>query len=164
MLNRVWLHLFGRGLVPTPDNFGAAGQPPSHPELLDDLALSFEENAWSIKSLIRRLVMTKAYRLSSTPDADNLEADPDNVLIWRMTPRRLDAECLRDGILAISGQLELKPPVGSSIARQGDVPGVRPQAGPRDDRSTCRSVYMAISCAPRRRKCSHSSTLPIRTW
>jgi hypothetical protein len=61
-----------------------------------------------------------------------------------MAPRRLDAECLRDGILAISGQLDLKPPLGSPIARQGDVPGVRPQAGPREDRSTYRSIYMPI--------------------
>jgi hypothetical protein len=144
MVNRVWLHLFGRGLVPTPDNFGAAGQPPTHPELLDYLALAFEDHGWSIKSLIRRLVLTRAYRLSSAPDADNLEIDPENVLVWRITPRRLDAECLRDGILSISGQLELKPPVGSPIARQGDVPGVRPQAGPREDRSTYRSVYMPI--------------------
>jgi len=145
MVNRVWLHLLGGGLVSSPDNFGASGQSPSHPELLDYLAVSFVENGWSVKSLIRRLVLTRTYRLSAAPDDDNEAVDPDNVLLWRTTPRRLDAECLRDGILAISGQLDLTPPIGSSVARTGDVPAVRPrQPGNGDDRSTARSVYLSI--------------------
>ena len=84
MVNRVWLHLFGRGLVPTPDNFGASGQPPSHPGLLDHLAVTFMENGWSVKKLIRAIVLSRAYQLRSQFDAKNNEADPDNVLVWRM--------------------------------------------------------------------------------
>jgi Protein of unknown function (DUF1549)/Protein of unknown function (DUF1553)/Planctomycete cytochrome C/EF-hand domain pair len=145
MVNRVWLHLFGRGLVASPDNFGASGQTPSHPELLDYLAVSFVEKGWSVKSLIRRLVLTHTYRLSAAADDDNEETDPDNVLLWRVTTRRLDAECLRDAILAISGQLDLTPPVGSPIARQGDVRAVGPrQPGLNDDRLAVRSVYLPI--------------------
>src|SRR4029077_21041212 len=68
LVNRVWLHLIGRGLVPTPDNFGANGQPPSHPELLDYLAVSFAENGWSVKKLIRTIVLSRAYQLSTQFD------------------------------------------------------------------------------------------------
>ena len=131
MVNRIWLHLFGRGLVPTPDNFGAAGQTPSHPELLDALAVSFMDESWSVKKLIRRIVLSRAYQLGSTHDAHSFEVDPDNTLIWRMSPRRLEAEALRDAVLAISGQLDLEPPVGSAVARAGEGPA-RP--GPRVQR------------------------------
>jgi Protein of unknown function (DUF1553)/Protein of unknown function (DUF1549)/Planctomycete cytochrome C/EF-hand domain pair len=120
MVNRVWLHLFGRGLVPTPDNFGASGQPPSHPALLDYLAVSFVENGWSVKKLVRTLVMSRAYQLSSQFDEKNFEADPDNVLVWRMPKRRLEAEALRDAMLALSGRLDREPPKGSPVARNGE--------------------------------------------
>src|SRR5207249_4665820 len=96
MANRVWLHLIGRGLVTTPDNFGASGQRPSHPGLLDHLALSFVENGWSVKKLIRGIVLSRAYGLSSRLDEKSFEADLDNVLVWRMPKRRLEAEALRD--------------------------------------------------------------------
>jgi hypothetical protein len=113
--------------------------------LLDSLSVWFMENGWSVKSLIRRLVMTRTYRLSAEPDEDNQQIDPDNVRLWRMTPRRLDAECLRDGMLALSGQIDLAPPTGSPIARAGDGPAIRPrQPGLNDDRSTTRSVYLPI--------------------
>src|SRR5262249_39673002 len=82
MVNRVWLHLFGRGLVASPDNFGTSGHPPSHPELLDYLTVTFQEDGWSIKKLIRRLVLTRAYQLASKPNAKNIETDPDNVYLW----------------------------------------------------------------------------------
>jgi len=120
MVNRIWHHLFGRGLVPTPDNFGAAGQPPSHPELLDALAVWFMEDNWSVKNLIRRIVLSRAYQLGSTHDTHCFEVDPDNTLIWRMIPRRLEAEALRDAVLETSGRLDLKPPVGSAAARVGE--------------------------------------------
>jgi hypothetical protein len=120
MANRVWLHLFGRGLVPTPDNFGASGLPPSHPALLDHLATTFMENGWSVKKLIRTIVLSRAYQLSSHYDDKNFEVDPDNVLVWRVPKRRLEAEALRDAILAVSGQLDVTLPKGSAQARAGE--------------------------------------------
>jgi len=152
MANRVWLHLFGRGLVPTADNFGAAGQPPRHPELLDYLALTFTEKGWSVKTLIKTVVMSHAYQLDSKTDAKNHEADPDNALVWRMSPRRLDAEAMRDSMLAVSGQLDTAPPVGSVVARVGEGPpgGARLGGGGgvlqaiNDPRNVHRSVYLPI--------------------
>ena len=131
MVNRVWLHLFGRGLVPTPDNFGAAGQPPSHPELLDTLAVDFMADGWSIKRLIRRIVLSRAYGLDSAHDPRNFEADPDNALVWRMSKRRLEAEALRDALLSVGGRLDPEPPVGSAVARTGEgLAAVRPRRRP----------------------------------
>ena len=144
MVNRIWLHLFGRGLVPTPDNFGAAGQPPSHPELLDALAVSFLDENWSVKKLIRRIVLSRAYQLGSTHDVHSFEVDPDNTLVWRMSPRRLEAEALRDAVLAISGKLDLEPPVGSAVARAGEGPA-RPASGFNDDGLDMhRAVYLPV--------------------
>jgi hypothetical protein len=110
MVNRIWLHLFGRGLVDTPDNFGATGSPPSHPELLDHLAIRFRDGGWSIKSIIREIVLSRAYQAGSEPNAANQELDADNVHLWRMTPRRLDSEAIRDAILACCGKLDPAPP------------------------------------------------------
>jgi hypothetical protein len=145
MANRVWLHLIGRGLVTTPDNFGASGQTPSHPELLDHLAASFVENGWSVKKLIRTIVLSRAYRLSSQFDQTNYEADPDNVLVWRMPKRRLEAEALRDAILAASGRLDLSPPKGSLVARIGEGNAQRlRQGGDPAMFDTHRTVYLPI--------------------
>ena len=99
-VNRVWLHLFGRGLVNTPDNFGTTGTAPSHPELLDFLAIQFMKDGWSTKKLVKAIVLSQTYQLASNYDAKNHEADPDNVFHWRMSPARLDAEVIRDSILA----------------------------------------------------------------
>jgi cytochrome c553 len=106
MVNRVWSWLFGRGLVATVDNFGAMGEPPSHPELLDFLAGRFVESGWSLKRLIREIVLTEAYRASSVPPAGARERDPDNRLLSHMPIQRLRAETLRDALLAVSGRLE----------------------------------------------------------
>jgi hypothetical protein len=150
MANRVWLHLFGRGLVPTADNFGAAGQPPTNPALLDHLAISFMENGWSVKKLIKSVVMTRAYQLDSKNDPKNYEVDPDNTFVWRMSPRRLDAEAMRDSMLAVSGQLNATPPVGSAVSKAGEGPagGRGPFGGgaaaANDPRNTNRSVYLPI--------------------
>jgi hypothetical protein len=148
MANRVWLHLMGRGLVPTPDNFGANGQPVSHPALLDHLALSFAENGWSVKKLIRAVVLSRAYQMSSQFDAKNCEADPDNVLVWRMPKRRLEAEALRDAMLAAAGRLDLTPPKGSVVARGGEGnAGFRGRGGPGGDPFVTdphRTVYQSI--------------------
>ena len=120
-VNRVWGWLFGRGIVNSPDNFGNSGALPDHPALLDTLAVRFTENGWSTKKLIREIVLSRAYQLATTHDETAHTADPDNALLWRMTPRRLDAECIRDAMLAISGELDLKPLLASTVARAGDV-------------------------------------------
>ena len=106
MVNRIWHHLFGTGLVRTVDNFGAGGEPPSHPELLDHLATRFVELGWSVKGIIREIVLTRTYRQSSRHNLKGHEVDPDNRLLWRANRRRLEAESLRDSVLAISGALD----------------------------------------------------------
>jgi hypothetical protein len=120
MVNRIWLHLIGRGLVATPDNFGASGQTPSNQRLLDHLAMSLADSGWSVKQLIRSIVTSRTYQLSSQFDETNDGNDPDNVLVWRMPKRRLEAEALRDAMLAISGKIDLNRPKGSPIAKNGE--------------------------------------------
>lgn len=105
-VNRVWSHLFGRGLVGTVDNFGALGDPPTHPELLDTLAVDFVAGGWDVKALIRRLVLSRTYGMGAIPDPRAREADPDNRLVHSARVRRLPAEAIRDGMLAVSGQLD----------------------------------------------------------
>ena len=113
--NRVWSHLFGRGLVESQNNFGKSGQPPSHPELLDWLAVTFMQDGWSTKALVRRIALSHAYRLASKHDAGNAALDPEAVLLWRMPERRLDAESIRDAMLSAAGTLDLRRPVGSPV-------------------------------------------------
>jgi hypothetical protein len=144
IVNRVWLHLFGRGLVPTPDNFGAAGQPPSHPELLDALALDFTADGWSIKRLIRRIVVSRSYQLASAHAPRNFEADPENTLVWRMSKRRLDAEALRDAALFVAGRLVPEPPVGSAVARTGEGLAAFVRVAGLDASDTHRSIYLPV--------------------
>jgi len=147
IVNRVWLHLFGQGLVTTPDNFGLSGQTPTHPALLDHLATRFVKEGWSIKTLIRELMASRTYALSTAHDPKNFEADPDNTLLWRMTPRRLDAESIRDAMLLTAGKLDLTPPTGSAVAMYGEgyVTGVQTQnRGPLDQISPHRSVYLPV--------------------
>jgi len=117
MVNRIWLNLFGRPIVMTPDDFGVYGARPSHPELLDHLAHRFvTELDWSLKKMIRTIVLTRTYQLNSWGGAGELlKADPDNILMARHSRRRLDAEALRDRMLQTSGLLNLSPPVGSTI-------------------------------------------------
>jgi hypothetical protein len=106
-VNRVWRHLFGRGLVETTDNFGKMGQLPSHPKLLDYLASRFVEEGWSTKRLIRHILLSRVFRLQSASEDAADKVDPENRLLWRAPRRRLDAEVLRDSILSVSGQLDL---------------------------------------------------------
>jgi len=122
LVNRVWLKLMGRGLVTTPDNFGTMGMAPSHPALLDHLAVSFMDDGWSVKRLIRRIVTSRAYALSSVHHEANERIDPDNTLHWRMDRRRLDAEAIRDAMLAVSGTLDETPFAGSLVARAQEDP------------------------------------------
>jgi len=106
MVNRIWQHHFGEGIVRTPSNFGRRGEPPTHPELLDWLARRFVESGWSVKTMHRRIMLSAAYQRSSKAPAVLLEADPENRLWGRMNRRRLDAEELHDGLLALAGRLK----------------------------------------------------------
>lgn len=106
MVNRVWHHVFGSGLVRTVDDFGHLGDLPSHPELLDHLAARFVEDGWSVKRLIRSLVLSRAFQAESKPSAMALEADPENRLLQHYPARRLEAEAIRDSLLAASGRLD----------------------------------------------------------
>ncbi len=144
MANRVWQHLFGEGLVSTPDNFGATGERPTHPELLDYLANRFVANGWSVKKLVREVVLTRTYQLSSASDAKNFAADPDNNFLWRSNQRRLDAESIRDGILAVSGRLDLKAPNGSPLSGMSDTDLGRAARTALKGDSRHRSVYLPI--------------------
>jgi hypothetical protein len=109
MVNRIWLHHFGRGLVATPGDFGKQGSPPSHPALLDYLAGRFVENGWSLKAMHRLIVLSQTYRQSSADSEAARAIDPENVFLWRYSPRRLDAESLRDTLLAVAGNLDASP-------------------------------------------------------
>jgi hypothetical protein len=111
MANRIWMHFFGRGIVPTPDDFGPMGQEPSHPELLDWLASDFQKNNWSVKNLVRKIVLSKTYSQSSllNPSCDKEKVsldDPQNILLHKMPIRRLQAEAIRDSILSFSGRID----------------------------------------------------------
>jgi hypothetical protein len=106
MVNRLWQHHFGEGIVRTPSNFGKMGIGPSHPEILDYLAVELVESGWSLKAIHRLLLTTEAYRMSSYDVTSNVEIDPENRLVWRMPRLRLEAEVIRDSILAVSGALD----------------------------------------------------------
>ena len=149
IVNRTWQHLLGQGIVSTVDNFGVTGDRPSHPELLDYLATSFVSDGWSIKKLVRRIVLSRSYRLSSIAPAGHREADPANRLIWRHSPRRLDAEEIRDAMLASSGGLVLDPPAGSPARDLKMVElrdnGLESQAiHEKADASAARSIYLPL--------------------
>jgi hypothetical protein len=149
MVNRVWQKLFGRGLVTTPDDFGVNGAKPSHPELLDHLAVRFMEQGWSIKSLIKEIVLSKAYQRSTDQFSQDLQTDPDNVWLWRMAPRAVEAEVLRDSILALSGQLDPYPPQKQFLARyhpqkDAELNTFKPFLVPADIVSDHRSVYLPV--------------------
>jgi hypothetical protein len=105
-VNRVWRHLFGRGIVASPDNFGEMGRRPTHPELLDHLATSFMENGWSTKKFIRKVMLSKTYRMSSQGTPRAIEADPENDLFSRQNRRRLEVEAIRDAMLVASARLD----------------------------------------------------------
>ncbi len=113
MANRIWQHLFGNGLVASVDNFGTTGDKPTHPELLDHLATQFIKDGWSVKKMIRQIMLSSTYQQSANFDRAKYNIDPDNHLLWRMNQRRLEAEAIRDAMLAASGKLVSQPPVGS---------------------------------------------------
>jgi hypothetical protein len=141
-VNRIWQQLFGHGLVKSPDNFGSLGEKPSHPELLDWLAARFMEDGWSTKKLIRRIVLSRTYRMSSDHHAGNYKIDPDNIYLWRTNVRRIDAEEVRDAMLAVSGRLDLKPPTGSTTESAMNAKGKK--ATYEVHESAHRSVYLGV--------------------
>ena len=149
MVNRIWKHVFGEGLVATVDDFGSTGRPPSHPELLDFMASRFVENGWSVKSMVRELVLSRTYRQASTWREGAFVSDPENQLLWRMPKRRLEAEAIRDAMLAVSGELDLSQPEASLVGRViGDRPisliGLDKRLPSDLDGSVHRSVYLPV--------------------
>jgi hypothetical protein len=113
-VNRIWQHLFGRGLVDSVDNFGTTGDKPSHPELLDYLATRFVDGGWSVKRTIRDIVLSRTYQLSDERSDAAYGSDPDNRLLWRFQRRRLEAEPIRDALLFVAGTLDTHRPYGSA--------------------------------------------------
>jgi len=145
MVNRVWKHHFGHGLVRTADNFGLTGDRPTHPELLDWLARRFMETGWSVKALHREILLTDAYRMSCRADRKAMAADPRNDLLHHMPVRRLEAESIRDSLLAVAGTLDRSlhgPGIPPHISKYQDGRG-KPQSGPADGRRR-RSVYIQV--------------------
>lgn len=142
--NRIWHHLLGFGLVRTVDNFGRTGEQPSHPELLDFLAQSLIDSNWSVKALIRQIVLSRTFSLSSQFDETNFAVDPDNRLLWRANRRRLDPESFRDALLTAAGQLDLRP-MESSVSYLGDqATAVGANKVRRRTDFPCRSVYLPV--------------------
>jgi hypothetical protein len=140
-VNRLWLHHFGEGVVSTPDNFGRTGARPTHPELLDWLAVRFRQEGWSAKRMHRLIMTSTAYRQSSSRNVNGQRLDPENRLLWRQRLRRLEAEALRDAILNTSGGLNVLmygPPV--PMVRQGDGEVVTAA----DASGSRRSVYLQV--------------------
>ncbi|WP_422927981.1 PSD1 and planctomycete cytochrome C domain-containing protein [Singulisphaera sp. PoT] len=145
VVNRLWSKLFGAGIVPTVDDFGDQGQAPTHPELLDYLAVDFVENGWSIKRTLKELVLSRTYQLGSEDDAANLAKDEANEWLWRWNRKRLDAEALRDGILAANGRLDFSRPKGSPVIELGlRELGPNSDFAPVSRPSLQRSVYLPV--------------------
>ncbi len=132
MANRIWYHVFGRGLVGTLDNFGRLGETPTHPELLDWLARRLVAERWSTKAMLRELMLSRAFRLSSEPPSDSAQKDPANTLLTHARVRRLEAEMLRDALLALGRRLDLTQ-FGAGSDALAPV-----------DRQTRRSLYLTV--------------------
>ncbi len=146
IVNRLWHHLMGRGIVPTTDDFGVLGQRPSHPELLDYLASEFVRDGQSLKRMIRRIVLSRTYQMSSQAVPMALEIDPKNILWHHRPPKRLEGEAIRDSLLAISGGLDTKPfgaPVPIHLTPFMEGRGRPETSGPLDGDGR-RSIYIAV--------------------
>jgi len=146
MVNRIWGHLFGQGIVRTVDNFGSTGEAPTHPELLDALATRFVKDGWSVKKMIRTVVLSRAYQLSGTWDAADGAIDPGDHYVWRMQPRRLEAEAIRDAMLLVSGKLDVSRPQGSPVEHLpvNELRAFRVSNVVKADGNNHRSVYLPI--------------------
>ena len=150
MVNRIWQHHFGYGLVRTPNDFGRHGEAPTHPALLDWLALEFASSGWSIKAMHRQIMLSSTYRLASVASEESIARDPDNRLFGRMSRQRLDADAIRDSMLAVAGTLNLKmggvgviPPLTGEEILAARTPHLWP-ANPDPSEHVRRSVYLQI--------------------
>ena len=146
MVNRLWHHAFGRGIVKTVDNFGAQGALPTHPELLDYLALRFVELNWSVKAMLREILLSDAFRRSTTAPAQQADRDPENLLLANYPVRRLEAEAIRDGILTVSGRMDptlFGPPVPIHLTEFMQGRGRPAESGPLDGEGR-RSIYISV--------------------
>jgi hypothetical protein len=146
MANRIWHHLTGLGIVASVDNFGARGTPPTHPELLDHLATRFMQDGWSIKTLIRAIVLSSTYRMASMQTDTGQRIDPANNWLHAMRIRRLEGEAIRDAILAVSGRLSRQlygPSVPIHLTPFMDGRGRPRESGPLDGDGR-RSLYISI--------------------
>jgi mono/diheme cytochrome c family protein len=139
-VNRIWREYFGSGIVATTDNLGQSGAPPTHPELINELATSFIQSKWSQKSVHRQILLSTTYRQSSAPRGEAIEVEPDNRLYWRFPVRRLQAEAIRDSMLAISGQLDATPFGPYVVTRQTAVGEV--VVNPQEAGARRRSIYL----------------------
>ncbi|MEM7699561.1 MAG: DUF1553 domain-containing protein, partial [Verrucomicrobiota bacterium] len=149
MSNRIWAQLTGVPIVETMDNFGLTGLPPTHPELLDYLAIRLIESGWSLKTLVREIVLSETYQLAATYHEGNYSEDPGNLTHWRASPRQLDAEALRDQMLVVSGTLDRVRPENSMAHLVGDSRlGDRGRQNTTEEFDTSqfrgRSVYLPI--------------------
>jgi mono/diheme cytochrome c family protein len=144
IVNRVWQHHFGEGIVRTPDNFGRLGERPTHPELLDWLAVQFTQNGWSLKKLHKLILLSATYQMSSAHDAKAALADPDNRLLWHFNRRRLEAEAIRDSMLAVAGTLDRT--MGGSLLENGNFEYINNEHSRGEVRygGTRRSIYLPV--------------------
>lgn len=145
-VNRLWQSMFGRGIVGTPDDFGAMGAAPTHPKLLDHLAIAFEEDGWSTKRMLRRMALTEAYGRTTEPTASARELDPKGELLAHARTRRIEAEEVRDALLAVSGELNparFGPPVPIHLTEFMTGRGRPGRSGPLDGDSR-RSIYLEV--------------------
>jgi len=144
LANRVWHHCTGCGLVRTVDNFGRTGEAASHPELLDDLAHRLIDSGWSLKHLVRQVVLGRTFAMSSRPDDSGNAIDPDNRLLWRAHRRRLEPEALRDAMLSAAGQLDLAPRESTVSYLDDQATAVGDNKNRRRTDFPCRSVYLPV--------------------
>jgi len=149
-MNRIWQGHFGAGIVRTPNDFGRQGEAPTHPELLDWLAVEFAERGWGIKAMHRLILLSNTYRSSSVTDAESLQKDPENRYLSRMNRRRLDGDAIRDSILAVAGTLNLKmggvgiiPPLTREEILAARMPYLWP-ANPDPAEHNRRSIYLQM--------------------
>jgi hypothetical protein len=150
MVNRLWQHHFGEGIVATVNDFGLMGEPPSHAELLDWLAAELVESGWRLKHLHRLMVLSHAYQLAAEQNDESEAADPGARLLWRWRPRRLEAEAARDAMLATSGQLNLQaggpsvyPEISAEVLAGQSIPGNGWKPSPPEE-ARRRSIYIFV--------------------